>query len=125
MNNCWYLQFTLGLQRSHKFYSQLQKKCAHLPFATIPAASQYFLCFLARIYKMGTYTMTMRRKKHFNDHSGRERREKPNKRKIRDILRLTGNILGFLSTMPYGFACNESNALLIMVLEFLLKYNRS
>lgn len=65
--------------------------------------------------------MTVRRKEHFNDLSGRERREKTNKRKIRDIFRLTGNILGFLSTMAYGFACNKSKALLIMVLEFLLK----
>ena len=44
-----------------------------------------------------------------------------NKRKIRDDLRLTGNILRLLSTMAYGFVCNKSNALLIMVLEFLLK----
>lgn len=39
-----------------------------------------------------------------------------------ETLRLTGNILGFLSTMAYGFACNKSNALLIMVLEFLLNH---
>lgn len=38
-----------------------------------------------------------------------------------DILGLTGNILGFLSTMAYGFACNKSNALLITVLDCLLK----
>lgn len=43
------------------------------------------------------------------------------KQKKKHVLRLTGNILGFFSTMVYGFVCNKSNSLLIMVLEFFLK----
>ena len=43
------------------------------------------------------------------------------KQKKKHVLRLTGNILGFFSTTVYGFVCNKSNSLLIMVLEFFLK----
>lgn len=66
--------------------------------------------------------MTVKKRNILVNHLARERRKKNSEKKEKsDVLRLTGNILGFLSTMQYGFVCNESNALLIMVLEFLLK----